>query len=61
MFNWDNVPCNDYLNFGTIQIPTRIYSEPEVYKGDEVIFVLKGKLTVQADDKETNDPFNLLV
>ena len=46
---------NDYINFGTIQIPTGIYSDPEVHKGDEVIFVLKGKLTVQTYDKESNE------
>ena len=38
---------NDFVHFGTIQIPKGIYSDPETHKGDEVLFVLKGKLTVQ--------------
>ena len=38
---------NDFVHFGTIQVPKGIYSDPETHKGDEVLFVLKGKLTVQ--------------
>src|SRR4030042_1565348 len=49
---------NDFVHFGTIQIPKGIYSDPETHKGDEVLFVLKGKLTVQvyeeADEEDTS-------
>ena len=46
---------NDYVHFGTIQIPKGIFSDPEVHKGDEVLFVLKGKLTVQVYEKESDE------
>jgi gentisate 1,2-dioxygenase len=46
---------NDYVHFGIMEIPKGIYSDQEVHKGDEVIFVVKGKLTVQVVDKETDD------
>ena len=49
---------NDFVHFGTIQIPKGIYSDPETHKGDEVLFVLKGTLTVQvyedADEEDTS-------
>lgn len=49
---------NDFVHFGTIQIPKGIYSDPETHKGDEVLFILKGKLTVQvyedADEQDTS-------
>lgn len=49
---------NDFVHFGIIQIPKGIYSDPETHKGDEVLFVLKGKLTVQvyedADEEDTS-------
>ncbi len=45
---------NDFVHFGKIKIPKGIYSDPETHKGDEVLFVLQGKLTVQVynDDEE---------
>ena len=46
---------NNYVHFGTIQIPKGIYSDPEIHKGDEVLFVLKGTLTVQAFDNNNDD------
>jgi mannose-6-phosphate isomerase-like protein (cupin superfamily) len=47
---------NDFVHFGTIRIPKGIYSDPETHKGDEVLFVLKGKLTVQVyEDAEEED------
>ena len=46
---------NDYIHFGKIQIPKGIYSDPESHKGDEVLFVLKGKLTIQVYEKENDD------
>ena len=47
---------NDFVHFGTIQIPKGIYSDPETHKGDEVLFVLKGKLTVQVyEDTDEED------
>jgi len=51
---------NDYINFGTMQIPKGIYSDPEIHKGDEVLFVLEGKLSVQTYDKEKNDSSSVL-
>ena len=49
---------NDFVHFGIIQIPKGIYSDPETHKGDKVLFVLKGKLTVQvyedADEEDTS-------
>ena len=49
---------NDFVHFGTIRIPKGIYSDPETHKGDEVLFVLKGTLTVQvyedADEEDTS-------
>ncbi|MBM3705750.1 MAG: cupin domain-containing protein [Actinobacteria bacterium] len=49
---------NDFVHFGKIQIPVGIYSDPEVHGGDEVLFVLKGKLTVQVyegnDEEDTS-------
>ncbi len=49
---------NDFVHFGKIQIPKGIYSDPETHKGDEVLFVLKGKLTVQVyeegDEEDTS-------
>jgi mannose-6-phosphate isomerase-like protein (cupin superfamily) len=38
---------NDLVHFGTIQVPKGVYSDPETHKGDEVLYVLKGTLTVQ--------------
>ena len=47
---------NDFVHFGIIQIPKGIYSDPETHKGDEVLFVLKGKLTVQVyEDTDEED------
>jgi len=46
---------NDYLHFGILQIPQGTYSDPEEHKGDEVIFVIKGKLTVQTYEKGYDD------
>jgi quercetin dioxygenase-like cupin family protein len=46
---------NNYVHFGTIQIPKGIYSDPETHKGDEVLFVLKGTLTVQAFNNNNDD------
>jgi mannose-6-phosphate isomerase-like protein (cupin superfamily) len=46
---------NDFVHFGTIQIPCGIYSDPETHKGDEVLFVLKGKLTVEILDKNKDE------
>ena len=47
---------NDFVHFGTIRIPKGIYSDPETHKGDEVLFVLKGKLTVQVyEDTDEED------
>ncbi len=38
---------NDFCHFGKLQIPQGIHSDPETHKGDEVLFVLKGRLTIQ--------------
>ena len=46
---------NNYVHFGTVQIPKGIYSDPETHKGDEVLFVLKGTLTVQAFNNNNDD------
>lgn len=46
---------NDFVHFGKMQIPKGIYSDPETHEGDEVIFVLKGKLTVQVYEEEPDD------
>lgn len=51
---------NDFVHFGTIQVPKGIYSDPETHKGDEVLFVLKGKLTVQIYDKDGEDDTSVL-
>ncbi len=48
---------NDFVHFGKLKIPVGIHSDPETHEGDEVLFVLKGSLTVQAyeddDDGES--------
>jgi len=46
---------NDFVHFGKIQVPKGIYSDPETHKGDEVLFVLKGKLTVQVYEGDEDD------
>ena len=46
---------NDYVHFGTMQIPKGVYSDPEIHKGDEVLFILKGTLTVQAIEDDDGD------
>jgi mannose-6-phosphate isomerase-like protein (cupin superfamily) len=51
---------NDFVHFGKIQIPKGIYSDPETHKGDEVLFVLKGKLTVQVYEEEELDDKSVL-
>ncbi len=38
---------NDFVHFGKLKIPVGIHSDPETHKGDEVLFVIKGSLTVQ--------------
>jgi mannose-6-phosphate isomerase-like protein (cupin superfamily) len=51
---------NDFVHFGTIQVPKGIYSDPEIHKGDEVLFVLKGKLTVQTYEGDEEDDTSVL-
>lgn len=51
---------NDFVHFGKIQIPKGIYSDPETHKGDEVLFVLKGKLTVQVYEDADEEPTGVL-
>jgi dTDP-4-dehydrorhamnose 3,5-epimerase-like enzyme len=51
---------NDFVHFGTIQVPRGIYSDPETHKGDEVLFVLKGKLTVQVYKDTDEDDTSVL-
>ena len=51
---------NDFVHFGKIQIPKGIYSDPETHKGDEVLFVLKGKLTVQVYEEEDEEDTSVL-
>ena len=51
---------NDFVHFGKIQIPKGIYSDPETHKGDEVLFVLKGKLTVQVYEDDGDDDTSVL-
>ncbi len=51
---------NDFVHFGKIQVPKGIYSDPETHKGDEVLFVLKGKLTVQVYEKEDDEDTSVL-
>jgi mannose-6-phosphate isomerase-like protein (cupin superfamily) len=46
---------NDFVHFGKIQVPKGIFSDPETHKGDEVLFVLKGNLTVQVYEEEDDD------
>lgn len=43
---------NDFVHFGKLQIPGGSYSDPETHQGDEVLFVLKGPLTVQVYEEE---------
>jgi dTDP-4-dehydrorhamnose 3,5-epimerase-like enzyme len=38
---------NDFCHFGKLKIPKGIHSDPETHKGDEVLFVLSGSLTIQ--------------
>jgi len=51
---------NDFVHFGKIQIHSGIYSDPEKHKGDEVLFVLKGKLTVQVYENGQEDDTSVL-
>jgi mannose-6-phosphate isomerase-like protein (cupin superfamily) len=51
---------NDFVHFGKIQIPKGIYSDPETHKGDEVLFVLKGKLTVQVYEEDDEEDTSVL-
>lgn len=51
---------NDFVHFGTIQVPKGIYSDPENHNGDEVLFVLKGKLTIQTYENEKEDDTSVL-
>ncbi len=51
---------NDFVHFGKIQVPKGVYSDPETHKGDEVLFVLKGKLTVQVYEKEDDEDTSVL-
>ena len=51
---------NDFVHFGKIRIPKGIYSDPETHRGDEVLFVLKGKLTVQVYEEEDEEDTSVL-
>ena len=51
---------NDFVHFGKIQIPRGVYSDPEKHKGDEVLFVLKGRLTVQVYEEEDEEDASVL-
>ena len=51
---------NDFVHFGKIQVPRGIYSDPEIHKGDEVLFVLKGKLTIQVYAEEEDEDKSVL-
>ena len=46
---------NDFVHWGTMQIPAGIYSDHETHKGDEVLFIVKGKLSVEVSGKNNND------
>jgi mannose-6-phosphate isomerase-like protein (cupin superfamily) len=51
---------NDFVHFGKIQVPKGIYSDPETHRGDEVLFILKGKLTVQVYEEEDEEDTSVL-
>jgi mannose-6-phosphate isomerase-like protein (cupin superfamily) len=51
---------NDFVHFGKIQVPKGIYSDPETHGGDEVLFILKGKLTVQVYEEEDEEDTSVL-
>ena len=51
---------NDFVHFGKIQVPKGIYSDPETHRGDEVLFILKGKLTVQVYEEEDGEDTSVL-
>jgi len=38
---------NDFCHFGKMRIAPSTHSDQETHKGDEVLFVLKGKLNIQ--------------
>ncbi len=42
---------NDFCHFGKLQVSQGTHSDPEIHGGDEVLFVLKGMLTVQVYEK----------
>ena len=46
---------NDFVHFGKIKIPKGIHSDPETHKGDEVLFVLNGTLTIQVYDEDQSE------
>lgn len=47
---------NDFIHEGMMTIPAGQYSEPEVHKGDEVVYVLEGNLVMRIykDKEETS-------
>jgi gentisate 1,2-dioxygenase len=50
---------NDVFHFGIMTVPRMVRSDPEVHQGEEVIYVLKGKISVEimAEDwLEGNEP-----
>jgi len=51
---------NDFVNFGIMDIPKGIYSEPEVHKGDEVLFILEGTLIVKTYEQDNVDKNSVL-
>ena len=45
---------NDYIHFGSVTIPSGVCSDKEVHEGDEVLYVLKGTVSVVcANSSET--------
>lgn len=42
---------NDFLHMGRMTIPVKKFSQPEVHKGDEVLYVLNGTLTIKTFEK----------
>lgn len=46
---------NDFLHIGKLTIPAGIFSKPERHGGDEIIYCLKGNISVLIYDKD-QDP-----
>ena len=46
---------NDFCHFGKLKIPKGTHSDAETHKGDEVLFVLSGVLTIQIYDEAESE------